>query len=162
MKPEFEHYEQRKIDFVETISVNEFKVKIYTITNRSEFESQATLTSCIEALPNWLNNAKGSTIPTHRHAFLIVHEAREGVLILLSWWTGENMVETKIYFADFKTPADVKISIYNPKQLVCIWELEVFYHERKAWIKHVLSKSNKPDFIAYQNDYYSQVYERIS
>ena len=81
-----------------------------------------------------------------------MHEAREGVLVLLNWFTGENMVETKIYFADFTNPSEIKPSIYNPKALVCIWELEIFAHERKAWIQHVLSKADSPDFDSYIND----------
>ena len=158
----FEHYKPRKIDFVRNVKANDFDVKVYTITNRSIFESQESLESAIEALPKWLESATTSTIATHRHAFLIVHEAREGVLILLCWWTGENMVETEIYFANFEHPSKIESSIYHSKQLVCVWELEIFYHERKAWIKHVLSKSTAPDFEAYQNDYYIQEHERIS
>jgi len=156
MKPEFEAYKNRKIAYVKNVAIDDFNIKIYTITNRANFESNESLQASIATLPKWLQRVKNSTISTHKHAFLIVHEAREGVLILLSWWTGENMVETIVYFADFKNPTEINLSIYDPKQLVCIWELEIFYHERKAWIKHVLSKAENPDFKNYINDYYIQ------
>ena len=156
MKKEFELYQQRNCEFVKTIAIENFFVKVYTITNKNKFQSEITLKASIKLLDQWLENAKNSSIPTHKHAFLIVHEAREGVLILLSWWTGENMIETEIYFSNFESPNKITSSIYNPKQLVCIWELEVFYHERKAWIQHVLSKANHPDYKTYINDYYIQ------
>ncbi len=161
MKKEFEQYKDRKIDFVNICSVDDFTVKVYTITNRDSFESQDTLAASIKALPSWMEKVKESSIPTYKHAFLIIHEAREGVLILLNWWTGENMIETKICFADFEHPTKIDSAIYDRKQLVCVWELEIFYHEREAWIKHVLSKSENPDFNTYKNDYY-QHYARIS
>lgn len=152
MKTEFEPYKDRKIEFIKSTVVNNFTVKIYTITNRENFESEITLNESYNQLKEWLKVAENSSIPTHKNAFLIVHEAREGVLILLNWWTGENMLETSIYFSSFDNPQTMQPSIYNPKQLVCVWELEIFHHERNAWIQHVLSKPNNPDFINYQTN----------
>lgn len=156
MKPEFENYQDRKIEYIKNVFIDDICVKVYTITNRAKFEANITFNACLKLLPKWANNIKNSSIATHRNAFLMVHEAREGTLILLSWFTGENMIETNIYYADFKNPAEVNESLYKEKQLVCIWELEIVWHERKAWIKHVLSKANNPDFKAYQKEYYIQ------
>ena len=99
-----------------------------------------------------LLTANQSNLPTYKTAFLIVHEAREGVLILLNWWTGENMVETQIFFANYNTPNKIEASPFKEKALVCIWEIEIFSHERKAWISHVLSKPDAPDYGAYFED----------
>lgn len=153
---EFEQYQDRSITFVENQTIDEICVKIYTITNREKFEANITYDSAIKQLPNWINTIKTSTIPTHNNAFLMVHEAREGTLILLCWFTGENMIETKIYYADFNTPSKIGPSVYKEKQLVCVWELEIIWHERKAWIKHVLSKPEAPDFKSYQESYFVQ------
>lgn len=156
MKSEFEQYQDRKIEFVENSMVDDIHVKVYTITNRKKFEADITYKKSLELLPKWVENIKKSSIPTHRNAFLMIHEAREGTLILLCWWTGENMLETNIYYADFKNPSEINPSIYKEKQLVCIWELEIVWHERKAWIQHVLSNAENPDFVSYQNSYYIQ------
>ncbi len=88
MEIQFEPYKDRKIEFIDTISVNDFHIKIYTITNRKHFESEVTLCATIDKLQDWIDIVKESTIPTHKNAFLIVHEAREGVLILFNWCTG--------------------------------------------------------------------------
>ncbi len=156
MKPEFEPYKDRKIDYIKNIFVDGICVKVYTISNKEKFEADITFNKTLELLPKWTANIKKSTIPTHRNAFLMIHEAREGILILLCWFTGENMIETNIYYADFKNPSEINPSIYKERQLVCIWELEIVWHERKAWIKHILSNSNNPNFIAYQKDIYIQ------
>lgn len=156
MSTTFETYQSRKIAYVQNVTTGNNNIKVYTITNQENYNSPETLESCIKALPNWTIDIENSDLPTHQHAFLIVHEAREGVLILLNWWTGGEMLETKIYFADYKTPAQLEPSIFDNKALVCIWELEIFAHERKAWIEHVLKKAHNPDFTAYMNDHLIQ------
>ena len=156
MKPEFEPYKDRKITFIKNEFIDDICIKVYTITNRAKFEANITFNKSIELLPKWVEKIKNSTIPTHRNAFLMVHEAREGTLILLCWFTGENMIETNIYYASFENPSVINPSIYKEKQLVCIWELEIVWFERKAWIKHILSKSENPDFINYQKEFYVQ------
>ncbi len=153
MKLTFETYKPRKIEFQKTVTIDDCKIKVYTITNRIEFESTQILENSLNKLPDWISDIKNSNLPTYNTAFLIVHEAREGVLILLNWWTGENMIETKVYFADFKSPEEINVYPYHPKALVCIWELEIFTHERKAWIEHVLLQTDNPDFENYLNDH---------
>ncbi len=148
----FEHYEDRKIDFQHLIEVDDWEVKVYTITNRDTFESSVVLENIVTKLPEWLQNAKRSKIPTHKAAFLIVHEAREGVLTLLNWWTGGEMIQTEVRFTDLEAPEELISSPYHPSALVCIWELEVFAHERRSWIENILRKPANPDLNAYFND----------
>lgn len=156
MNTAFETYAPRRIEFVQQVNTGQNRIKVYTISNKEAYSSPETLNSCIRTLPTWEKEINQSNLPTHGHAFLIVHEAREGVLILLNWWTGGEMLETKIYFASYDSPTRLEPSIFQDKALVCIWELEVFLHERKAWIQHVLSKAEAPDFEAYMKDYLLQ------
>ncbi len=152
MKTTLEKYERRKIAFRETRQISGWDVKLYTISKGNSFQSEQAYSSFLEALPELLQEAEHSELPTYRKAFAIVHQAREGVLILLNWWTGGEMVETKIYFSDYHSPAVISPSPFADKALVCIWELEVFAHERKAWINHVLSRPENPDFQSYLED----------
>jgi len=152
MEAEFDSYKDRRIDFLGVQTVEEWSVKLYTITLRERFQSHDTLNAvrkCLEA--EFISPASCSTLPTHRHAFLIAHEAREGVWILFSWWTGGEMLETIVRFASYQEPLLICPSPYSGS-LVCTWELEVYIHERAAWIRHVLKQSLSPDFINYQND----------
>ncbi|MEL7268195.1 MAG: hypothetical protein AAGL34_01325 [Bacteroidota bacterium] len=148
----FEQYKARTISFRSNMNVQDWTVKVYTISNRTQFESVTILNHCAKHLPVWLKRIEHSTLPTYKHAFLIVHEAREGVWILLNWWTGGEMIETKVFFANYDTPDIITDSPYNTNNLLCVWELEVFAHERASWIQHVLSKAEAPDYEAYKND----------
>lgn len=156
MKTQFELFQQRKIEFHELISINNWDVKVYSITKNKSFESEEILKTTLRELPKWIDRASNSNIETHHQAFLIVHEAREGVLILLNWWTGGEMLETIIHFVDYKQPTKMLESIYKDKSLVCIWELELFAHERKSWIKNILMHPESPKFDDYSRDIYKQ------
>jgi len=146
----FELYKPRKIDFFNLIKIGDWKIKVYTITNREKFKSNKVLRKCISELPNWLKIADESKLPVYNAAFLIVHEAREGIWILLNWWTGGEMIQTVVYFADFNSPDLIVASPYN-NSLVCIWELEVITFERIAWINNILLEAKKPKFEDYLN-----------
>jgi len=152
MKDVFEAYKPRQILFDDWLHVAGWLVKVYTITINKHFSSKEILKNVKKHIPIWLKATENSNLPTYRNAFAIVHEAREGVWILLSWWTGGEMVETKVFFSSFEAPQIITNSPYNTNALLCVWELEVFAHERASWIQNILLNSKEPDFQRYQLD----------
>lgn len=159
MSSEFETYKPRKVEFNQLVKLDDWCVKVYTITLNENFKSQEILNAALKELPIWVENAKKSFLKTHKNAFLILHEGREGVWILMNWWTDGEILETKVYFGDYNDPDKVKESIYKPKSLICTWELAVVIHERKAWIKHVLQNAKNPKFEEYSKDVLISSYE---
>ncbi|WP_350293548.1 hypothetical protein [uncultured Croceitalea sp.] len=157
MSAVFEAYRPRSINFNKNLCIEQWNVKTYTITNKQEFTSFSILENVTEHLPVWLQQIENGKLPNYKQAFLIVHEAREGVWILLSWWTGGEMVETKVFFSSFDTPNIITDSPYNTNSLLCVWELEVFGHERASWIQHILQNPEYPDFVGYKNDTLNKV-----
>lgn len=150
MTATFETYKPRPIHFFELFQKHEWSVKVYTISNKSRFDSLGILEKARELLPEWLLAAAESKLAVYKKAFLIVHEGREGVWILFSWWTGGEMLRTKVFFAAYEHPIVIKSSPYATNALLCVWELEVFAHERNAWIQHVLVEN--PNYKAYLKD----------
>jgi hypothetical protein len=37
----------------------------------------------------------------------------------------------------------------------CVWEMAIWWHERNAWVKHILMKNEKPDFEAYLMEHFN-------
>ena len=148
----FETYRPRKIEFHKLLTVNNWHVKIYSITLNSNFQSLKILKRIENELPMFLTAANESTLPTYKIAFLIAHEAREGVWILINWWTGGEMIETKVYFVNYNDPHLITKSPYFSNSLLCVWELEIFAHERQSWINSILKKATNPDFKYYLGD----------
>ena len=77
---EFDPYKKRRIDFLGVQSVSGWEVKIYTITLRPSFQSKETLNSVLKQLSvEFISRANQSKLSVHKHAFVVVHEAREGI-----------------------------------------------------------------------------------
>lgn len=142
-------YTSRPIRFLEVYDHHPWKIKVYSISARQEIVSQEHLALAKANLDLWLEKAKESNLPTYNIATLLVHEGREGVFAILNWWIDENMLQTYAYL---KTPGQQAFHRFSDGIVLCVWEMEVIWHERNAWIKHVLQKGEQPDFEAYLND----------
>lgn len=147
----FTPYKPRKIEFCQIVNVNSWQVKIYTFTFRKQFQANEVLENALSKLSEWLELSKTLDFETYKIAFLMVHEGRDGVWVILNWWTGENMLRSVTFSASKAMPAEF---VLTPKEggMVCVWELEVVDFERKMWIEHILKKAETPDFARYLNE----------
>ena len=148
----FEHYTARAIQFVDTIQAGDWYVKVYQQTMNEQFGALATFDRVLKHLEEWVTIPEKTSLPVYQHAFVIVHEAREGVWILLFWWTGGEMLNRSTWFASYDEPERLQ---HQPEsdRLVCVWELEIVLHERKAWIDHILRNADNPDFEGYRQNH---------
>ncbi len=146
-----EDYVARHIQFRETIILDEWKVKVYTISKDEEFGHEAVYKHVLDQLPAWLERKNSFNSNHYGQAFLILHAASEGVFSLINWWLGGYMLNMHVFLSNPDAPTSIK-QISGDGLGPCTWELEVINHERLAWIKHVLKKGNNPDFAAYLSD----------
>lgn len=147
----FIQYKPRKIDFHNTIRVNNWQIKVYKFTFRETFQADEILEKAIAKLPEWLETAKTLNFEIYHIGFLMIHEGRDGIWCILSWWLGENMLRSLTFSTSTASPNDFTL---NPQKggMVCVWELEVINFERKMWIEHILKKAENPDFAGYLNE----------
>ncbi|MEO1213598.1 MAG: hypothetical protein AAFY45_08750 [Bacteroidota bacterium] len=148
-----EAYVDRPIAYYELIRVYAWQVKTYRIGDFAHNRSEEIFTQALEQLPQWLEKAEKTGLPVYQIAFLVFHEGREGMWILLNWWTGGEMLQTHVYFCGYTRDEQIKAATHEGG-LICVWELEIVLHERKAWIQHVLQ--NAPNRYAYLADIYIQ------
>jgi len=148
----FEPYAPRAIYFVDTFQAGDWHVKVYQQTKNEQFSAQKTFDQVLKHLDEWVTIPERTSLPVYQHAFVIVHEAREGVWILLFWWTGGEMLNRSTWFASYNEPVRL---LHQPEsdRLVCVWELEIVLHERKAWIDHILCNAHNPDFEGYRQNH---------
>jgi len=149
-------YQTRKIEFKELLEINEWKIKIYTISKTGEFNHIQFYENVKRELPKWLllNNSFDSS--NDKIGFLILHSGTEGIFSLINWWVGKNMLNTHIFMTNPNEPANfTKIS--GDGLAPCIWELEIINHERISWIYNILKQESKPNFQAYLKDVYNGI-----
>lgn len=143
----------RPIAYYELIRVGAWQLKTYHIGDFTHNRSGQIFSEALEQLPDWLKKAGHTGLPVYQIGFLIFHEGREGMWILLNWWTGGEMLQTHVYFCGYPREAKIEAARHEGG-LICVWELEVVLHERKAWIRHALQQ--EPNKEAYLTDIYIQ------
>jgi hypothetical protein len=123
--------------FERNLTQGDWVFKLYSIS--------ASQQPCDEKLTDEAVAFLKKTLPCDTHSqgehgvgFIIVHEALDGNYILASWWQGENMLTHYVYAADLENPYTFR-SIAHTGIIACVWELEIIFFERNAWIDTALT-----------------------
>lgn len=145
-----ETYKPRCIRFLERYQHDEWTLKIYSISYKNERVDQSNVEEAKIHLTEWLSKSKVYGLEIYSIATMIVHEGKEGFYVILNWWIDENMMQNFVYLKKYSEPEFV---LYSDRGMTtCVWELEVIWHERNAWVKHVLMQHENPDVEAYLSD----------
>lgn len=141
-------YRSRKIQFRETVEIENWKIKIYSISKHGDFNFPEFYKNVIYKLPIWLKQNNGFNDQHSYIGFLILHAGTEGIFSLINWWVDLYMLNTNIYFTEYDK-LDIFKKISGNGLAPCIWEFEVINYERMAWTKQILKKIPNPDFDTY-------------
>lgn len=146
-----ENYKPRYISFKELVKIDDWLIKVYTISKTGEFDHPVFYKNVIAQLPDWLSKKNSFDSSNDKIGFLILHAGSEGIFSIINWWVGKNMLNTNIFITNPEQPWEfTKIS--GDGLAPCIWELEVINHERISWMNHVLKKNSNPLYDRYVND----------
>ncbi len=131
--PAMRPFEPRPVRFHGLRRHGGWKLKVYSITavgpppDWQEFEPGAAL--ALAALPPPAPPARPGA------GFLIGHRGRTERYVVLAWWDRENELPARVFVAGERggwRPA-------RDGESFCVWDLEVFWFERQAWVDTVLA-----------------------
>jgi hypothetical protein len=147
-------YKARPIRFLEVYALQHWKIKIYSISVRHTLVDAEHIENAKQQLQVWLEGSKLYPLETYKIATLILHETKEGCFAIINWWIDENMLQQFVYLASNEQPTEFKI-YSNNGMFVCVWEMEVLWFEKNAWVKNILMKVDNPDVEAYLNEHFN-------
>lgn len=143
-------YQQRPIRFIEIHQHNDWHIKLYSISIKNEYVSKENIQIAKKHLDVWLSKSSIYNLETYKIATLILHEGREGCFAIINWWIDENMLQNFVYLKKYN---ETEFQLFSQDGITtCVWEMAVWWHERNAWVKHVLMNNKKPNFIGYLNE----------
>ncbi len=147
MTPRFaQAYAPRPVRYLGLERCGDWRIKTYSISTKNEFADAGTVAHIRTLLPAWLANSTLYKLPTYDVATLIVHEGREGCFGIVSWWIDENMLQAFVYLATDEAHRDFQL--FSDRGIfTCVWEMAVHWHERNAWVEHVLKRPSDPQAI---------------
>jgi hypothetical protein len=139
-----EPYAPRHIEFRGQRRFRGWRLKVYSIALTSapvdlaEFETAFQAAELSLPDPDAESGRPGLGI-------LIAHQGKTGDYTVLGWWNHENELPLQIWVRRSRSegwrPAEAGES-------VCVWDLQVIWHERQAWISAMLAPAG-PDADAY-------------
>lgn len=141
-----EEYRPRRIRFLELWEPALWAIKVYGIT-RGELPSRRLVAAAKRAAEERLSTTAAEQ--THYGVgFLGIHAGKTANFVFVDWWADQNELHHHVYISaldapellEYKTPTGVS---------ACVWDLQVIAHEREAWVQHVLSSPEQPDFQGY-------------
>lgn len=146
----FTPYAPRPVRFLGAFSHEDWRIKLYSVSVESEFASDENIALAKAQLGDWLKNAALYDFETYKTATLVVHDGRGGCYALLNWWIGENMLQHFVYI---RREGEATFTPFSDKGIIaCVWEMAAIWHDRNAWVKHVLMQADRPDIAAYLQD----------
>ena len=147
-----EPYSPREIRFCGLRDSGRWTLKVYSVTYGAEpvhwqaFEPGLRLAE--RALPE-----PDETAGRPGLGFLIAHQGRTGDYVVLAWWDYENELPMRVWVRrdrheDWR-PA-------RGGESVCVWDLEVIWAERQAWVETMLAAagSDPAGYLARVEDQY--------
>ena len=140
----FARFVPRPVRFLGTRELSGFRLKTYSIAfdeqpfEENSFEFGLEL-ACI-ALPIPAITAERPGV-----GFLILHRGRTGNYLILCLWDRENELPTRVFIEDERgwRPA-------SDGESFCVWDLEVMWREREAYVGTILSGKSFDDYLSYE------------
>jgi hypothetical protein len=136
-----ERYKPRPIEFHDIRLIGEWRLKTYSIIygdqplNWTAFQPGIEMIVKELPLPPCTGERPGV-------GFLILHQGRNTSYLVLGWWDRENELPLRVYILaqDKKTWRKAKGS-----ESICVWDLQVLWFEREAYVETILSGKTSPD-----------------
>jgi hypothetical protein len=145
-----EPYRDRATTFRGIREYDDWRLKLYTIsydgTDAGDtFEPAMALARDSLPRPARTNDRPGV-------GFAIAHRGRGVDYLVLGWWDRENELPLRV----FVRPGTA--SPWRPAQgseSVCVWDLQVIWFEREAYVRHVLADPPRPNLDAYLSAHFA-------
>lgn len=142
-------YKARRFQFSDVWTVNDLRLKMYTITQQGDDRDMANVLSTAkqyteQTLPN-LREEEG---PDHALGYGMIHVGQMGTWLLLHWWAHEDVALRHLAVA--KNPLDPEFQSQDHRRYhACVWEHLVIDHERHAWVRRMMTSSpGEADYLA--------------
>lgn len=139
-------FKPRVTGFMGLQKCNDWTLKCYGISIIKKPLGKEMLIGIKKYLPGWLKNAGLTDLPVYKAGTLILHEGKEGCFAIICWWAGENMLQLFTYLARNEKPGIFEL-ISDKGIVCCVWEMEVLWFERNAWVEEVMKQKDNPQAL---------------
>ncbi len=135
-----ERYKDRETKFLGVWKEGDWQFKLYAITHpKNTIADERTLDLAKNFARDCLRR-HADYAPAYGLGYIILHRGMDANFIAINWWAGENMLSSHPFLAPLERPYEYK-QITETGLNACVWDALVHFHERNAWVEHILSPS---------------------
>lgn len=139
-------FRPRPVRFLELFECGPWRIKLYGLTA----EHTRLLPEVVAAAKKLFR----STLPkdpvaakSYGVGFAGVHCGSDSNFVFVDWWANENELHHCVFTSTLKRPVD-----FTPGEdglSACVFDLQLIWFERNAWVEKVLANPTGPDLEAY-------------
>ena len=145
-----ETYAPRSVRCLDVLTFDGWRLKLYGIKYRGERPVDALVEAAVAAAQERVPRP-AVTDDRYGVGFVGAHNGRSGNWVFLDWWEGEDELHHHAWGSSHEAPGSLRAA--GPDEFTaCAWDLAVIGHERNAWVRHVLTRTDGPDLDAYLSD----------
>ena len=126
-----------------------WRLKVYGISSAGERPPGELVEAALKLVPEVFPSPavlRGGPDPDrYGLGFVVIHRAGDHCFVLYDWWAGENEIHQRLYSAPLDDPG--ALAPHPTSAIFCVWEGAAVDHERRAWIEHVLKRSDVPGYL---------------
>ena len=141
-----EPYTARPATFLEVVSANGWRLKVYALSSGDESVTEALVSAGLDAMLGELPRP-ASTEDRYGAGFAIIHRGTLRNWFSLGWWEYEDILFHRLFSSPLDDPQSVQAE--ESAAIACVHELKIICFESDAWIKTALSEAGDPDFDNY-------------
>lgn len=142
-----EPFRERRTGLCGLTEIHGWKLKIYGMVADGAELSEETVKAAIRTAEDevpWPQDIDA------KFGFMTIHVGDEAIWALVDIWA-DDILRHFLFRASHDAPTEF-FPAPTDGSMACVWELEVLWHERKAWVRHVLSTPKDPFFEGYMDD----------
>ena len=145
-----EPYAPRSVRWLDLLTFDAWRLKLYGITYRGERPVQALVDAAVIAARQRLPRP-AVTDDRYGVGFVGAHEGRGANFVFVDWWANEDELHHHAWLSSKEHPGRLRPTGADDLT-ACAWDLAVIGHERTAWVRHVLAREHGPDLDGYLAD----------
>jgi len=139
-------FRPRPVQFLELLEFGPWRIKLYGLS--------AEHTRLLPELVSAAKDLVQTVVPTGTAAgdtygvgFAGVHCGIDANFIFIDWWANENELHHHVFVSTLNEPLTIERA---PEGVTaCVFDLQVMWFERNAWVEKVLANPAGPDLDAY-------------
>jgi hypothetical protein len=141
-----EEYRARPIRFLELFERDGWRLKLYSVTYGADRLAREIYDEGLRIASQQLPQPAESA---HRPGigFAIFHQGRGVHYLVLCWWDNENEFFNRVFVRSFDPGSSWRAATAG--ESACVWDLQVIWFEREAYVETILTPEPGPNVEAY-------------